>query len=236
MTRGGIIAAGLGSRFVKAGISTPKPLLQVGGRPLIARTLEQFMDAGITHVNIIFREAICSECMAYLEREFPMLGFDFICKDTDSSAESFITLLESMEPGDTALVTTVDSVYKPGMLARFREFAEARHEDALYLGLTSYVEDEKPLYAQVDMQGRISRLGGPDGNFITSGAYLLPAGMAHGKDRKGYRALRALLAEMVSSGCPVYGLDLGKVIDVDRPGDMAAAEAFIANFPGVTDA
>ena len=43
---GGIIAAGLGERLVARGIATPKPLIEIGGRPLIARTIDALCGAG----------------------------------------------------------------------------------------------------------------------------------------------------------------------------------------------
>ena len=227
---GGIIAAGLGSRFKEAGIGTPKPLLKVGGRPLIAWTLAQFQDAGINRIHIIFRSAICDECISFVRREFPGISFRFICRDTGSSAESFLTLLGSWKAGRRILVTTVDSIYSRGMLKRFRDAAEAGPENALYLGVTTYIEDEKPLYADVDRDGRVLSLGESRKDFVTSGAYLLQAGLAEDRNPRGYKALRALLKELASlPEIAVHGVDLGKVLDVDRPEDLMSAERFIRN-------
>ena len=225
---GGIIAAGLGSRFQQAGFKTPKPLIRVGGRALIARTLDQFTDAGISRVHIIFRKAICEECSSFVKKEFPHMDFTIICKDTGSSAESFLTLSGSWRSDRRILVTTTDSIYRPGMLKRFRNFAEKRAEKDLYLGITDHIEDEKPLYAHMAENGRIVSLGGGRSAFVTSGAYLLPSELAKGRDRKGYTALRALLQEIASSKCSTWGVNLGKVLDVDRPQDLISAENFVS--------
>ena len=47
-----IIAAGDGSRLAAEGVAEPKPLVRVGGRPLIDRLLDVFMqnDAERPHV------------------------------------------------------------------------------------------------------------------------------------------------------------------------------------------
>lgn len=225
---GGIIAAGLGSRFQEAGFETPKPLIRIKGRSLISWTLGQFADAGITRVHIIFRKAICEECTSFVKRQFPQISFHVICRDTESSAESFLTLLDSWDSGQRILVTTVDSIYRPGMLKRFRAFAAKGAEKDLYLGITDYIEDEKPLYARMAGDGRIISLGEERSDFVTSGAYLLPADMARGRNKKTYTALRAYLKELVSSRCSAWGVDLGKVLDVDRPQDLASAEKFVS--------
>ena len=47
----GIIAAGLGERLRAHGITTPKPLLAIGGRPLIARTIDAVCAAGASAVR-----------------------------------------------------------------------------------------------------------------------------------------------------------------------------------------
>jgi NDP-sugar pyrophosphorylase family protein len=226
---GGIIAAGLGSRFQKVGFETPKPLIRLGDRPLISWTLAEFADAGINRVHIIFRKAICEECTVFVKREFPRISFTFICKDTESSAESFLTLLDSWGRDRRILVTTVDSVYRPGMLKRFRDFAEKGARKDLYLGVTDYIEDEKPLYARMAGNGRIISLGGGRSDFVTSGAYLLPSGLARGRDVKAYTALRVLLKELASSMRGTWGVNLGKVLDVDRPQDLISAEKFVSD-------
>ena len=47
-----VLAAGMGSRLRPLTDAMPKPLINVGGKPVILRTLEMLADAGITHVVI----------------------------------------------------------------------------------------------------------------------------------------------------------------------------------------
>ncbi len=53
---GGIIAAGEGSRLRAAGFSMPKPLVPVGGVPLIESVIRNFLAAGITSLVIIVND------------------------------------------------------------------------------------------------------------------------------------------------------------------------------------
>jgi hypothetical protein len=54
--RGGIIAAGEGSRLRQAGYAVPRPLVPVAGMPLIGRIIDNFLAAGIRLLVIIFNE------------------------------------------------------------------------------------------------------------------------------------------------------------------------------------
>jgi dTDP-glucose pyrophosphorylase/CBS domain-containing protein len=47
-----IMAGGFGTRLMPLTRSTPKPMLPLGGRPLLERTIECLREAGVRHVNI----------------------------------------------------------------------------------------------------------------------------------------------------------------------------------------
>jgi choline kinase len=51
--RAGIIAAGLGERFQRAGVDTPKPLIPLRGKTLLERTIESATAAGASAVALI---------------------------------------------------------------------------------------------------------------------------------------------------------------------------------------
>jgi MurNAc alpha-1-phosphate uridylyltransferase len=47
-----ILCAGLGTRMRPLTLTTPKPLLPLGGRPILAHTLEQLVEAGVKRVIV----------------------------------------------------------------------------------------------------------------------------------------------------------------------------------------
>src|SRR5947207_14709069 len=109
--RGGIIAAGDGSRLRAAGFSMPKPLVPVAGVALIEWVIENFRAAGITSLVIIVNEQ-ARECRDWLHARFPDLDAEVIVKTNRTSLESFREVDRSLT-GDRALVATVVARYRP---------------------------------------------------------------------------------------------------------------------------
>jgi len=225
--KGGIIAAGLGERFQNRGVATPKALLSVAGQTLLERTLAQFCEAGIRDLTLIFNETHGPLCIRFIEEHFPDLKPDIIVKTTKSSFESFCEVSARIGAGPL-LMTTIDSIYHPATLSKLLRRVETFPPGATVLGLTSFIDDEKPLYAQVAADWKIRSLGETRSAWVTSGVYWFPD-RPRGLD-KSYPALRGFLADLIQRGLPVYGFDLGHSVDVDRPEDLTAAEAFVSSF------
>ncbi len=229
MVEGGIIAAGHGSRLKKSGFVVPKPLLKINGTELIGRTVTEFKKAGIRNIRVIFRKKICNQCSEYLTTAFPECRFHILCKDTESSAESFLTLLQEANGSGRLLLTTVDSIFVPGALGAFMAKAIKMPKDNVILGVTRYVDDEKPLFVSFDdkANNKIRAIGGTDGDAVTCGVYLIPQNMRKLRQEMAYPALRAFLSHLFHKGIGFWGVDMGKVIDVDRPEDIKEAEKFL---------
>src|SRR5438552_17969028 len=109
--RGGIIAAGDGTRLRAAGFSMPKPLVPVAGVALIEWLIENFRAAGITSLVIIVTEQ-ARECRDWLRARFPDLDAEVIVKTTRSSLESFLEVNRRL-PCDWALVPPAHSSCRP---------------------------------------------------------------------------------------------------------------------------
>jgi len=131
------------------------------------------------------------------------------------------------------LLLTTDTVFSPTVLPAFLQHAsQISHADGV-LALTPFVEDEKPLWVELDIHGRIRRLGDQarEGSLVTAGIYFFTPTVYREADsarRLGFAALRQFLAHLVERGCRLYGYTVPKVIDVDRLVDIATAEAFLA--------
>jgi hypothetical protein len=92
------------------------------------------------------------------------------------------------------------------------------------LAVTPFVDDERPLWATLDGDGRVLTLGGDGGDVVTAGVYVGPARVRALARPAGLGRLREYLAWLVASGEPVYGEVIERVIDVDRASDVTLAE------------
>lgn len=225
--KAGIIAAGEGERFREKGCAVPKPLIPVGGIPLIERTLRAFESVGIDEVLFILR-GDAQEVAQYLQKCRFHLRWSAEFRTTETSFETFYYLIQGLREGPY-LISTVDLVYDPAELKTFLKRAASYSRDALVLGTTRFVHDEKPLWASVDKSQKVVTLG-PKAQptpWVTAGLYwgseetfstFLTAGP------KGFSALREGLSALVEGGVPTYAVPMETVVDIDTPADIRIAE------------
>lgn len=229
----GIIAAGLGERLQAAGITTPKPLLEVGGRPLIGRTIDALCAAGASRIACIVN-AETDRVREYLEGTSWPVPLDVVQRTTQSSAESFFALRPLLEHAPF-LLTTVDTVCDPQALAALAVRGQALSPAASVLGVTTTVDDEKPLWAELDAAGRIRSLGDARrARHVTTGVYFLQPlvySLADAASSRPFTAFRAVLGALLERGHRLYGFDMGPCIDIDRPADVVAAERLLGVKP-----
>jgi NDP-sugar pyrophosphorylase family protein len=225
----GVIAAGEGSRLAASHPSTVKPLVPVAGRPLSHWIVGTLRSAGARGVTVLVNSR-GGAVPGSLAAAFPGLAFDFVAQDTASSYESFRLVSRRLaEKEDAFLISTVDALVPPADVARFWSECRAARADA-GLALTAHVDDEKPLWADVDAAGLVTAVGDDARarGLVTCGLYFmtrpaaarLPEAAAHGRLRDFWRTL-------VSGGARVAGCTLSKTLDVDRPEDVLAAEAYL---------
>lgn len=222
IVRGGIIAAGEGSRLRQAGWTTPKPLIPVADVPLIEHVIRNFLAAGISSLVIIVNERD-RECEDWVLSHFPNLDVHMIVKTTDSSLESFLEVGGHLGSG-RALISTVDAWCPRETFLTFVRVARELPPDATILAVTPFVEDERPLWASVDESGRITHLGGDSGDVVTAGMYVVPERVRRMSPPSGVKRLRAFLVWLLGEGEPLYGVLLPTVVDVDRNEDVVLAD------------
>jgi NDP-sugar pyrophosphorylase family protein len=224
--RGGVIAAGHGTRLRADGYRVSKPMTPVGGRPLIEHALDRFRAVGVDRVTVIVNEE-SDDCRRWLSEHGQDLDLDLIVRTTPSSYASF-ELVAARLAGYPAVITTVDAIMPVDIFQHFVGSAARFPNDAVVLGLTGHVDDENPLWATLDEDGRIRRVGADQGSHVTAGLYWLPAQQVAARAAR-FDRLRDYLKWLVEKGRPVYGVVLPLVFDIDRAHDVEAAEQ--AGFP-----
>jgi NDP-sugar pyrophosphorylase family protein len=220
--QGGIIAAGHGTRLRADGYRVSKPMVPVAGRPLIDLTLDRFRAARIRRLTIIINEA-SDDCRQWLYDHARDFDLDLIVRTTLSSYASFQVVADRLA-GAPAMITTIDAVMPVDDFRTFVDSAADRARDAVAIGLTDHVDDENPLWATLDADGRIRQLGGSHGTHVTAGLYWLPA-RRPAEPTTSFARLRDYLGWLVAQAEPVCGIVLPRVFDIDRARDVAAAEA-----------
>ena len=227
--KAGIIAAGLGERFRRCGITTPKPLVAVAGKTLLARAIEAAAEAGAAEVALIIN-AEWPEVARYVGESAWPVPVTLTVKTTPSSMESFFTLEPHLHDSPF-LLTTVDAVTAKGTLGALARAGLA--SGALgTLAVTTFVDDEKPLWVRLGADAEIVALGpsASGSGWVTSGAYFFrPAVYRHVSEarRRKLGAFREFLALLLEVGERLRGFPAGDSVDVDRPEDIPVAERFL---------
>jgi NDP-sugar pyrophosphorylase family protein len=225
-----LIAAGLGERLRAAGIRVPKPLIEVAGKPLIDHVIDAAAAAGIDELVCIFNQeddAVEHHC----RRRSATPRLQIVRRTTPSSMESLFALAPHL--GDQRFVLlTVDAVFAPAVLRDFLAAAAQRSAADVVLAVTDFVDDEKPLRIALAPDGRLTALGeqAVGSPLVTAGFYVLHPRVFVEIDAARtarYGALRQYLQHLFAHGYRMDGVRIGKTVDVDRPHDIAVADAFV---------
>lgn len=231
----GIIAAGEGSRLAGEGVSLPKPLVRLDGRPMIGRLIDIFIDCGAEEISVIVNRQMTqvADFLRELKKNLPV-RLNLVVKSTPSSMHSFYELGRSLRGKGRFVLTTVDTIFRK---EDFRKYVEAFEKagpltDGM-MAVTRYIDDEKPLYVETDE--RMSILGFHDSPFegakyISGGIYGLDSKAIDVLDScigRGVSRMRNFQRALVAEGLRLKAFDMGKIIDVDHAGDIEKAEQFI---------
>ena len=233
-----IIAAGEGSRLANEGINAPKPLVEVGGEKLIDRLLRIFTDCRASEIDVI-----CNDLTPYVDAHLTdieqnglngkHIPLRHIVKSTPSSMHSFFEL-SSLIGDEPFVMTTVDTIFRE---EEFRDYicffdqalAEGKAEGVM--GVTDFIDDEKPLYVRTDAQNTITGFLDADADhecrFISGGIYGLSATAICTLRRcmeSGQSRMRNFQRGLIEDGRHLLAYPFSKVLDIDHASDIEKAE------------
>ncbi|MDE5903126.1 MAG: NTP transferase domain-containing protein [Muribaculaceae bacterium] len=233
----GIIAAGEGSRLAQEGISVPKPLVHIQGRPMLERLLRIMEDCGARRI-VICTNGSMPELSRYIEEYRPAPGVELVRMErvTPSSMHTFKEISEHLRGHGRFIATTVDTIFRPEDFRRYVEAWEKAGEDVdALMAVTDFVEDEKPLWVAADpadmrVRAFLDRRE-PGTDFVSGGIYGLSDRAIDVLDdciEAGLSRMRNYQRALVEQGLGVYAMQMGKILDVDHASDIAAAERFLS--------
>ncbi|MBK5719383.1 NTP transferase domain-containing protein [Dysgonomonas sp. Marseille-P4677] len=227
-----IIAAGEGSRLVQEGITLPKPLVKVNGKELIRRLIDIFLNNDATSISIIVNEEMTEvqEHVSQLKMNVPL---NVVVKSTPSSMHSFFELRNFLRDGKFCL-TTVDTVFKEDEFTRYiKAFINDDSNDGMMV-VTSFIDDEKPLYVDIDEQMNIQAFLDDSSKckYISGGIYgLTPKAIDTLESclNAGQVRMRNFQRQLVADNLNLKAYPFTKIIDVDHAEDIDKAEQFLKN-------
>jgi len=144
-----IIAAGEGSRLAQEGVSLPKPLVHLNGTPMIKRLIDIMMQCNPESLSIIVNEQM-TEVREYIEGLTLPVPLHLVVKSTPSSMHSFWEVSRAFPATGKFVLTTVDTIFREDEFRDYVEAFEASDDADGYMAVTSFIDDEKPLYIDVD--------------------------------------------------------------------------------------
>ncbi|MDR3193784.1 MAG: NTP transferase domain-containing protein [Tannerella sp.] len=226
-----IIAAGEGSRLVREGVETPKPLVRLNGVPLVERLMRVFVDNGASSISIIVNEAM-TDVRTYLTTLRLPVPLHLHVQSTPGSMHSFHALSRYLQ-GERFCLTTVDTIFRAEEFGRYiRAFDAAPALDGL-MAVTDFVDDEKPLHVKTDEEGMIRDFTDrpePGIRYVSGGIYCLKRSALHVLDvalAEGMERMRDYQRRLIAAGLQLQAYPFSKIIDVDHAGDIAKAEQFL---------
>ena len=226
-----IIAAGEGSRLAQEGVAKPKPLVELSGEPMILRLMNIFMRCNAESISVIINDFM-PEVRAFLDTLRLDVPLNVVVKSTPSSMHSFWELSKVMKPGKFCL-TTVDTIFREEDFAQYIAAFEAdtRH-DGMW-AVTPFIEDEKPLYVDVDRRMNIRAfcaMSFDGAKYVWGGVYAMSDKafpVLNDCIERGVSRMRNFQRALIDAGMKLKAFSIDKIIDVDHASDIAVAQDFI---------
>jgi len=137
---------GLGSRFAKAGYSTPKALIEVDGKPMFMRALDSFANiANVQHIFVIRQEHVEQyDLENQIRKQLPNAKISILDHDTGGAVETCMIAKEHID--DTLPISVADC----DIFFQSRAYFDKVHHGAPDGMLLTFPADD-PRYSYVEL-------------------------------------------------------------------------------------
>ncbi|WP_240553561.1 glycosyltransferase family 2 protein [Polynucleobacter aenigmaticus] len=197
--------AGLGSRFAIAGYKAPKPLIDVAGKPMIVRVMENLRQPGARFTLLARKEHIESnnELVAQIQSDFNAV-FIPIDKLTEGTACTVLFARSYLAPDEEVVIANsdqiIDSCFTPFLID-----ARARDLDGSILTFIDTELNPKWSFAKIDAGGLVTEVQEKKviSEFATVGIYFF---------RRAHELIDGIIQMIIENDrvnnefytCPVY--------------------------------
>lgn len=226
-----IMAAGLGSRFGKMTETTPKGFIEVGGIPMIIRSIENLLSCGIT--NIIIGTGFRKEAFEALISKYPQVKciYSQLYRETNSMYTLY-NCKEAISNNDFLLLES-DIIYSRNAIT---SLLENEHKDIMLITPERKFQDQ--YYIEYDKNNilrncstnktSINSLGELVGIHKISSNFYLKMCTEYAKEIEFKKKIgyEYQILEMSQNHIPVYVLNSNDVIwyEIDDEQDLKYAE------------
>ena len=197
---------GLGTRFRKVGVSTPKPLIEVGGIPMFQRALRSFDPwQGDKSVTVVVREDNDREygLAGRVVAAEPSARIVLLDHDTRGAVETCLEARDHLEPDQPLVIMDCDIAFdSPEYFRVLAAAVERRDVDGLLLSFRS--TEPRYSFAEVGPDGLVVRTA--EKQAISSDA--LMGVYSFTSARVFLEAADRLMAKQIGAAMPEYYVSL----------------------------
>jgi NDP-sugar pyrophosphorylase family protein len=238
-----VLAAGLGTRLRPLTDTTPKALLEIGGRPMIEYPLRMLARVGVAEVVVNVHHLAEQIYAALGDGSRYGLRIRYSPEDPILDTGGAIARVRAFLDDGPFAVANCDALLDPDLAA-----AWALHQrEGAVVTLVVREDPEAERYGALDLDpsGRVKRflgqpaqVSGPLERRMFCGVHLVsPRLFAHMPARDVFSITRDVYAALVRQGAPIFGLDhrgywrdLGTRASLDAARDDLARRRFVPSF------
>jgi dTDP-glucose pyrophosphorylase/CBS domain-containing protein len=215
-----VMAGGLGTRLGDLTSGVPKPMLQVGDRPLLEHIIEQLRDAGIRHVNLTthYRADVIADHFG--DGRDHGVEIEYVSEERPLGTAGALGLVSASEP---ILVMNGDILTRVDFRAMHRFHEE--HGADMTVALRPY--EARVPYGIVQLDGtRISSVEEKPlvHGFVNAGIYLLNPDVRTFVEPGEHLDMPQLIERLLVGGRTVVGFPLREYwLDIGQPADYEQA-------------
>ena len=227
-----IIAAGEGRRLSEEGVTWPKALVPLNGEPLLSRLVRIFNACDAERIVVIVND-LHPQAEQYVRQLMAQPGGErihLVVQTTPSSMHSFFALSSHLTDEPFCL-TTVDTIFRESDFRAYLDYFAQSDADGV-MGVTDFVDDEKPLYVATNESLDITAFLDTSASckYISGGIYGLTAPALKTLQRcmaEGQSRMRNYQRGLIADGLRLKAFPFSKILDVDHASDIQKAVDFL---------
>jgi dTDP-glucose pyrophosphorylase len=143
--------AGLGTRFSNAGYTTPKPLIDIEGKPMIQQAVETLGFEG-RYIFIIQRDELIKKSISNLIPNSEIIEIDYT---TEGPASSALLAKEFINNDNELIIANCDQIMWWDADAVIKQIRAMQYDGVI---VTYHETTPKNSYAKINRKGRVTKL------------------------------------------------------------------------------